>query len=327
MAGSRLWPIGLRVTNPTTGVPLSGATCNTYIQGQTTTDKATFSDKSLSTANPNPLVTNSAGLWESSGVRIDVFGDGGFRFLVKNSAGTTLYDFDPVDAVDTAFSAGGANTKDSVRCATTANITLSGEQTLDGIATSADRVLVKNQSAGAENGIYVSAAGAWARASDLDEDAEAEAFWVSVREGTTNGAQVFGLTTDGAITVGTTSMTIALFADPTTSIDTQKKSHRGINTKSGAYSLVAGDAGKVVDLTGSTTRAFTITVGTHADADWGVCRQLGTGNLTFTAGASTTFRFSSAFNASVAARGQYSQITWERISSTEIFLSGDLALV
>jgi len=296
---------------------------NTYTTG-TTTDKGTFSNKALSTANPNPLVTNSAGLWESSGSRIDVWGDGGFRFLVKNSAGTTLYDFDPVDAVDTAFAAGSANVKDSVRCATIANITLSGEQTIDGITTVLDRVLVKDQSTGSENGIYVSAAGAWARSSDLNEDAEAEAFWVAVREGTTNGAKPFGLTTDGAITVGTTSMTIAEFADPTSEIDTQKKSHRGISTKSAAYELVADDAGKVIDLTGSTTRAFTLTVGNFSNADYGVMRQLGTGNLTFTAGSSTTLRASSAFNTTLAARGQYSQVTWERISSTEIILGGDL---
>ena len=146
-------------------------------------------------------------------------------------------------------------------------------------------MLVKNQSAPAENGPYVSAAGAWTRSTDLDEDAEAEAFWIAVREGTVNGAQVFGLTTDGAITVGTTSMTIALFADPTTAIDTAKKAHRGISTKSAAYELVADDAGKVIDLTGSTTRAFTLTVGNFANAEYGVLRQLGTGNLTFTAGA------------------------------------------
>lgn len=323
MAGSRLYSPGQRVTNPTTGVPLSGATMNTYITG-TTTNKTTFSDKALTTANPNPLITNSAGLWENSSVRIDVWGDGGFRFLVKDSAGTTLWDEDPVDAVDTAFSSSAGNAKDSVRCATTANITLSGEQTIDGITTVTDRVLVKNQSSGAENGIYVSAAGAWARSADLNEDAEAEAFWVSVREGTANGVKVFGLTTDGAITVGTTSMTIAEMADPTTEIDTEKKSHRGISTKSAAYTLVAGDAGTVVDLTGGTTRAFTLTVGNFSDDDYGVMRQLGTGNLTFTAGASTTLRASSAFNTTLAARGQYSQVTWERISSTEIILGGDL---
>jgi len=194
-------------------------------------------------------------------------------------------------------------------------------------AVAGDRVLVKDQTDASENGIYDANASAWVRSSDLDEDADALGFWVSVREGTVNAKLIFGLTTNGTIVVGTTLMTIEQLSDPTTEIDTSKKSHRGINTRSAAYELVADDAGKVVDLTGSTTRAFTITVATHAINDYGVCRQLGTGNLTFTAGTSTTFRFSSAFNATVAARGQFSQITWEKISSTEIFLSGDLALV
>lgn len=71
--------------------------------------------------------------------------------------------------------------------ATTANITLSGEQTIDGVLTSGSRVLVKNQSAPAQNGIYVSAAGAWARATDCDAAGEITA-----------GAYTF-------ITMGTTS--------------------------------------------------------------------------------------------------------------------------
>ena len=54
------------------------------------------------------------------------------------SAATKAY----VDAVKT-----GLDVKDSVKVATTANITLSGTQTIDGVAVSADeRVLVKNQS-------------------------------------------------------------------------------------------------------------------------------------------------------------------------------------
>lgn len=77
------------------------------------------------------------------------------------------------------LSAGGGNTvwgtvtvssslqvKDPVACASTANLTLSGEQTIDGVVTSTSRVLVKDQTAADENGIYVSAAGAWSRASD-----------------------------------------------------------------------------------------------------------------------------------------------------------------
>jgi hypothetical protein len=58
--------------------------------------------------------------------------------------------------------------KEPVRLATTANITLSGEQSIDGQTTSDDRVLVKNQTAPAENGIYVSSSGIWQRATDFN---------------------------------------------------------------------------------------------------------------------------------------------------------------
>ena len=69
-----------------------------------------------------------------------------------------------VDAV-----AAGLSWKMPVAVATTVNITLSGLQTIDGYTTLAgDRVLVKNQSTAANNGIYVAASGAWTRATDAD---------------------------------------------------------------------------------------------------------------------------------------------------------------
>ena len=52
--------------------------------------------------------------------------------------------------------------------ATTANITLSGEQTIDGVTTSESRVLVKSQTDQTENGIYNSSSGAWNRAEDFN---------------------------------------------------------------------------------------------------------------------------------------------------------------
>ena len=62
--------------------------------------------------------------------------------------------------VDAARS--GLDFKDSVRATTTANITLSGTQTVDGVAlVVGNRVLVKNQSTASQNGIYVVASGAW----------------------------------------------------------------------------------------------------------------------------------------------------------------------
>jgi len=95
--------------------------------------------------------------------------------------------------------------KAPVTCATTANITLSGEQTIDGVATSAMRVLVKNQSTASQNGIYISAAGAWARSSDADTGTEIHGAVVTVQEGTSNENTTWVQTSDG-VTIGVTSI-------------------------------------------------------------------------------------------------------------------------
>lgn len=89
------------------------------------------------------------------------------------------------------ISISGVTRKEAVACATTANITLSGEQTIDGVTTSASRVLVKNQSAAAQNGIYVSAAGAWTRATDMDAAGEVQGAAVYVTGGTANAGKTF----------------------------------------------------------------------------------------------------------------------------------------
>lgn len=104
------------------------------------------------------------------------------------------------------------NGKLAVACATTANITLSGEQTLDGILTSASRVLVKNQTAPAENGIYVSAAGAWARASDMDSWLKVSSAFVFVEQGTTLADTGWLCTSNSGGTLGTTAITWVTFS-------------------------------------------------------------------------------------------------------------------
>lgn len=101
----------------------------------------------------------------------------------------------------------GYSWKQPVRAATTANITLSGAQAIDGVSVIAgDRVLVKNQTAGAANGIYVAATGAWTRATDFDTGAEALGAATFVSEGTAQGNQVWLNGTDGPITIGTTAL-------------------------------------------------------------------------------------------------------------------------
>lgn len=99
--------------------------------------------------------------------------------------------------------------KQSVRVATTANIVLSAAQTIDGVAVVAgDRVLVKNQTAAKDNGIYVVATAGWVRAKDADVSVEVtSALIVSVEQGATLADTRWQLVTDGAIVLGTTALT------------------------------------------------------------------------------------------------------------------------
>ena len=91
---------------------------------------------------------------------------------------------------------------------------MSGTQTIDGVAVSADeRVLVKDQSTGAQNGIYLCKSGSWARASDFDSDTEVTSgAFTFVEQGSVNADAGFVLTTDGTITVGTTALSFTQFS-------------------------------------------------------------------------------------------------------------------
>ena len=125
--------------------------------------------------------------------------------------------------------AAGIHWKDSVKCATTGNITLSGEQTIDGITTSGSRVLVLAQTDLSQNGIYVSASGAWSRASDMDSSSEFAGAAVFVREGSTYADVGFVCTNDSDPVVGTDDINFTQFT--------------------GAATIVAGDG---LDKAGST---------------------------------------------------------------------------
>jgi hypothetical protein len=109
----------------------------------------------------------------------------------------------------------GINFHQPVRVATTGNITLSGTQTIDGVAVIAgDRVLVKDQTTQTQNGIYVVASGAWTRATDADNTPNGELAggdFTLVLEGTVNSGYGYVCSNTSAITIGTTNVTYAPF--------------------------------------------------------------------------------------------------------------------
>lgn len=98
--------------------------------------------------------------------------------------------------------------KAPVRAATTAAISRSGTMTLDGVVLVAgDRVLDKDASPAADRGIYVVAAGAWARAADFDVDADVvSGTTVYVLSGTVNAGRTYAVATADPIAIGTTAL-------------------------------------------------------------------------------------------------------------------------
>lgn len=114
-------------------------------------------------------------------------------------------------AVQTA--AAGIDPKESCNAATTANITLSGTQTIDGVSVVAgNRVLVKDQTTASANGIYLVSAGAWTRTADASQGTLTSGALTLILAGTTHAGSQWYLNTADPITVGTTSLTWVQFS-------------------------------------------------------------------------------------------------------------------
>ena len=167
----------------------------------------------------------------------------------------------------------GLDVKASVRAATTANITLSNTQTIDGVALSVgDRVLVKNQTTGSQNGIYVVASSSWTRATDFDNTPDIEVSpgtFFFVEEGTTQADNGYVVSNDGPITIGTTAITFSQFSGAG-----QITAGAGL-TKSGNTLDVVGTADRITVNTDSVDIASTYvgqtsitTLGTVGTGTW-----------------------------------------------------------
>jgi hypothetical protein len=113
--------------------------------------------------------------------------------------------------LDALQDAAGIDAKESCLVRAQGDLTLSGEQTIDGTLTSASRVLADQQSTGSEDGIYVTAAGAWARSADMGAGTESRGVRVWIEEGSTDGARLYACSNvEGSDIVGTDALTFGL---------------------------------------------------------------------------------------------------------------------
>jgi hypothetical protein len=143
-------------------------------------------------------------------------------YFLKLSGGTLtgplFLDADPTLALHAATKqyvdsvVSGFTPSTAVFVASTGNLTLSGEQTIDGVLTSSSRVLVKDQDTASENGVYISNAGAWTRAVDANTWSELLGYFVFVEEGTVNQGSGYVTKIAATGTVGTDSITFVKFS-------------------------------------------------------------------------------------------------------------------
>lgn len=107
--------------------------------------------------------------------------------------------------------------KPACKVATIANITLSGEQTIDVVSvTDGDRVLVKDQTDSSENGIYVCSTGTWSRSQDFDGERDVVQYSLAYAgAGSSQNAAVYVLETEDP-TIGTDDLTFSQVFDAST---------------------------------------------------------------------------------------------------------------
>jgi hypothetical protein len=229
--------------------------------------------------------------------------------------------------------------KRSVRVATTANITLSGAQTIDGVAVVAgDRVLVKDQTTASQNGIYVASATAWARSADADSISELAGACVNVDSGTANGGLRFDSDLKTTDTLGTTAVSFYRILD-TLDLATANTANKVV-LRDGSGNFSAGTI--TAALSGNATTATTLqtgrTIALTGDVTYTSSSFNGSANVTGTATLANSGVTAGTYNNSatqvrpftVDAKGRITSIgtavtvtpAWASITSKPTTLSG-----
>jgi len=187
----------------------------------------------------------------------------------------------------------GLSPKQAVKCATTANITLSGLQTIDTYTTlSGDRILVKNQTSSAQNGIYLASATAWTRSTDMDVWSEVPGAYTVVINGSTNANTSWVTTASDTGTIGVTAMPWVQFSGSGTYF-----AGTGLSLSSNTFSIT--NTGVTAGSYGSASQTLTATVNAQ-----GQLTSLTASNIVISASQTTSGTFSSSLLS-----GSYTGIT------------------
>ena len=168
------------------------------------------------TANPSQSGLNiTSSTINSTTIGATAPSTGAFTNIATTTGTITTAPSGPTDIANKQYVdyyAAGLSWKAPVLTATSANITLSGLQTVNGVTVVAgDRVLVKNQSTASENGIYVASATAWTYAVGADDWAEYVGAIVFIVDGALTGTAWYCTAQPGG-TLGVTAMNWSNFS-------------------------------------------------------------------------------------------------------------------
>lgn len=184
----------------------------------------------------------------ANSVRLDTVGAPTGPVSLNNQKLTSVTDpTNPQDAATKAYVdsvAQGLDPKQSVKAASTGNVNLANPSTLDGVAINAgDRVLLKNQTNLAENGIYVAAGGplTYSRATDMDTWTEVPSAFTFVEQGTTQADTGWVCTSDQGGSMGGTNITWAQFSGVGT-----VTAGAGMTQAGNVLNVIAGDTSVTV---------------------------------------------------------------------------------
>jgi hypothetical protein len=263
-------------------------TFNTFIgQGQPFFATINPSQSGLDITSSTINSTTIGAITPSTGVFTNIFTTTG-QITTSPTSNSDIANKYYVDSI-----AQGLSPKQAVKCATTANITLSGLQTIDTYTTlSGDRVLVKNQASSAANGIYIASASAWTRSVDMDVWSEVPGAYTVVINGSTNANTSWVTTAADTGTIGVTAMPWVQFSGSGTYF-----AGTGLSLASNTFSIT--NTGVTAGSYGSASQTLTATVNAQ-----GQLTSLTASNIAISASQTTSGTFSSSLLS-----GSYTGIT------------------